>query len=564
MNLLEHISQFTRVLALAAAFLATGCADDAVNISDYQPQDPTCQTSSQCVGEQVCQLGRCVYGEPGKSLLLDLYVRPLNENEAEWTAAPFQALSVVTGESELELTVPPPATINGRVRFANEGEDDIEPVQATVFIRAKQGIPSSLFQTSIGTEADGSFSVQVPPGNYEVTVIPSQRPDIPERLFNVDELVGSRNIDFVIARPDNFLRWQGRIVQQTEERVLKPIPSATVYAISEDNGTLSTKGVTDEDGVFTLFVDPDEGPFRFQVRPQRTDSGEDNQFAIPNASFSPVDPIITSDDPLTGELPGSGDLIAGSWSIADEVIGTVVDANGVPVSGARIVATTDGTEEGVANPSIPLESSVHTYRTSSDEDGVFSLQLIQGVEYTLRAAATGERRLLSAVSTIDTDLDLEELRVALSQPSRRTIDIDFPDSETPAEGVTVRATPLTFRNSEIAEYGVSPDSLRAEAVTDLEGRAELEIFSGQHRFDLIPEDASGLPNTTRQIFVPSRETQVDLDLSSGGIIRGELSSSTGSPVTGATVEAFINGSSRVVSTTTSTAEGQFSLILPTE
>lgn len=549
-------------LCVAACF---GCSDDSATIGDFTPDDPACASDSECEAGQTCQLRRCVFGTPNQNAVVDLYVSPLDGGDTDWTQTAFPRTSIVTAQTNLELTLSLPSVLNGRVQFAGGDGVNQTPFQASVFLLATEGIGGQEFQTSVTTNESGEFSVRIPPGDYTVTVIPTLRDDIPERSFDISVAPGSQSAPFIIDRPGSFLRWQGRVVHQTSNGILLPIPNATVYAISETTGTLSTQNKTNDSGVFTLFVDPNEGPFSFQVRPPRSGNGEDELFAIPTASFVAVDPIITSTEPLVGELPGSGDLVIGLWDQAATIRGTAVDENGDPVVGVRVVATTSQAEDGVSMPAVALKRSTHTYRTSSDEDGRFALLLLQGYEYELRAASRQVPFVLSDTEIFVADAGTDDLSVTMFAPSQREIVVQLPTrGAEPAVGVSVTAIPLTYRSSPIASYGVTPDSLQSTGVTDDSGTLMIDLFSGSYQFRLEASATSGIATTTLQNFVGSEQGAVTLAIANAGVIQGKLSTTRGNPVSGATVEAYFSGSSQFVGRATSSADGRFSLVLPTE
>lgn len=559
-------SVFVRSIAiLLCVFTCVGCSDDNASINDFTPDDRDCTSNDHCVTGQTCQLSRCVFGSPNKNAMIDLYVSPLDSANADWTATGFPRTSVVTGQTSLELTLSLPAVLSGRVQFANGDSLEQTPFQASVFLLATGGPGGQEFQTSVTTNESGEFSVRIPPGDYAVTVIPTLRDDIPERAFDITVAPGSQSAPFIVDRPDSFLRWQGRVVHQTSDGVLLPIPNATVYAISKTTGTLSTQNKTNETGVFTLFVDPNEGPFSFQVRPPRSGNGEDELFAIPTASFAAVEPVITSTDPLVAELPGSGDLVIGRWDQAATIRGSAIDENGVPVAGVRVVATTNQTGGGVSNPAVSLTRSTHTYRTSTDEDGRFALLLLQGYEYELRAASREDPFVLSATEMFLADPKADDLTVSMFAPSERELIVQLPTrGEAPAADVSITAIPLTYQGSPVAGYGVTPDSLQSTGVTDADGLLNIDLFSGTYQFRLEGSPSSGIATTIVQNFVGSDQDTVNLAVANAGVIQGKLSTTRGNPVSGATVEAYFSGSNQFVGRATSSADGRFSLVLPTE
>lgn len=549
------------IILLSACALA-GCADGSASEPDGLLD---CQTSADCPEGTSCQLGLCVAGEAGNTEEIAFYVEPASSLSAEegpnWT----QAQSYASGTTIDTLSTRPMVVLQGRVLLDNE--EGAIPMQATLYLTAQDGLPGRRVRKSVQSAEDGTFAAALPQGAYSLTIRPD-RGDIPDRTYQLDEINPSLRQEFLLPAITDYVRWQGRIVRLDDDNVTRPVARATVFAVSTENGTQSTVALSGDDGRFSVFVDPDAGPYRFQVRASEESENDAITLPVPSATFAPLEPQVEYiDDIGIATIPG-GDLVVGQFFATRSLSGRVVNAEGVGVGDVNVVATSVVDNEGLPSAGPLLERLSFTSLTQTGPGGAFTLTVLPDLDYRIVATKLDDQVRLAPSLTIDSgNLDPigpnEELVLQLEAASPQRIIVQ--DSQgNPYEGrALVEGQLLTFVETPIADYQL-PDDLTRRSV-DVEGDHDttLPLFPGRWQFTV--EDQQGLRPRTRSFTSVARAQQsITLRFAEGGVLAGSITDSDGEPLASARVEVwtFDEGGSFLIETVLTDDAGRFRCRVP--
>lgn len=540
----------------------TGCADD-------QAGEPSglldCQSSADCPAGTSCQLGLCISGEAGETEELAFYVEPAPSSSVDEGPNWRQAQSYLSGATIATLSTRPMVVLQGRVLLDNE--DGASPLQATLYLTARDGLPGRRVRKSVQSAEDGTFAVAVPQGAYSLTIRPD-RGDIPDRNYQLDEINPSLRQEFLLPAITDYVRWQGRIVRLDDDNVTRPVARATVFAVSTEDGTQSTVALSGDDGRFTVFVDPQAGPYRFQVRASEESENDAITLPVPSATFAPLEPQVEYIDNIgIATIPG-GDLVVGQFFDTRTLTGRVVNDEGVGVGDVNVVATSVVDNEGLPSAGPLLERLSFTSRTRTGPGGTFTLTVLPDLDYRIVAAKLDEQVRLAPAITIDSgNLDPvgpnPELVLQLEAASPQRIIVQDPEGNPYESPALVEGQLLTFVDTPIADYQL-PDDLTRRSV-DVEGSSEttLPLFPGRWQFTV--EDQDGRRPRTRSFTSVARAQQsVTLRLTEGGVLAGNITDSEGEPLAGARVEVwtFDEGGPFLIETVLTDDAGRFRCRVP--
>ena len=543
-------------LLLAVAALA-GCGEETSGGSTWAL---TCSNDAQCFSRQTCQFELCVDGARDQELQLSFYFQPpgtrtdLTDNwvrDVPWT----------TGRTARTWQLDPPVSVQGTVR---RGEGLTAPGErSTVFFAARNGIPGRRFRQSAQTDDEGNFTANLPGKVYDITITP-QRDDVPETTLLFDELRNDTPLRINLPGTDHYTRWQGRVVQLNLDGETIPVTRASIIATSVDGSTTSTRSDTDAEGRFAVYVDPDTGPYRFQVRPGLTATSGSVVGSVPSVTFIAAWPEpLVSDSPAVAEVPGGGDLVIGQWPQPRFHVGSAVDTLGNPVPGARVLISARIPEALTPEIGIPVERAIIEQRAIAGRDGRFVATLVPGVDYRITAIEVGDQLRLSEPLFVTTDdlrdglvVTLEDIGVAGVRPlTLRTGEV--------VPGLTVAIQPETFRDHPIGWYDIPTSLLRYVSATGPDGVARLPAFEGSWTVRVDSGPFTSLAPTTRTLRLAPDET-VDLQLDPATVIAGRVADANGNSVAGVAVEIYaeFDDTSRLLGTGTTDANGQYRVVIP--
>jgi protocatechuate 3,4-dioxygenase beta subunit len=307
------------------------------------------------------------------------------------------------------------------------------------------------------------------------------------------------------------------------EAELSPIAGLRVNAIDEDGRVVSTEATTDEQGRFRIRFWPVEAPTRYTLRIASTD---------PERPLPTLQPAV---ELVPGVPPAFRRFFTGvtgtTLTVAGEAVGRVnEDADPVALPGARLRFRGDIGEGRFEASAI------------ADEDGRFTATLYPGTYIVdVEPILAGGFRLSRTELTIDDDTQSVRLLVR----PRSFVNGEVRDvAGAPVEGARVEAALVEARYADpsLARPGESVASRNQEALTDAEGRYQLQLDPGEHTLTVSPPSGRGLPAIRDTIIVPAEGAgPIDLGtraLPAAAVVTFTLRDGEGAPVSGATVEAF--------------------------
>lgn len=267
--------------------------------------------------------------------------------------------------------LPSPVTLEGQMTTRDESEPTpgrIDFVSTEIF-GVDAGIFAS-FQSSVAVDADGFFSVSIPPGKYRVYGVPSQAGGSAGGELSSYEAAWEVSADAPFQA--------GRLLElprRTEVKGQTSLPSAEIQAVASPQTILpfdqvfgaaafiprATPGLVDAAGRFVVEADP--GTFDISVRPP--ESSGFAWFVRPSFEVQPGSP----QQQLGGLAPQQPSLFTGSIVVGGAE-GSVPPA--IPFALIRAYAYLD---ENLAYTGDPMaaRSVIQVAQTRTDEQGGFRL-----------------------------------------------------------------------------------------------------------------------------------------------------------------------------------------------
>jgi len=265
--------------------------------------------------------------------------------------------------------LPSAVTLEGQMTTRDEREPTpgrIDFVSTEIF-GVDAGIFAS-FQTSVAVDADGFFSVRIPPGKYRVWGVPSQAGGSAGGELSSYEAAWEVSADAPFQA--------GRLLElprRTEVRGQTSLPSAEIQAVASPQTILpfdqvfggatfiprATPGLVDAAGRFVVEADP--GSFDISLRPP--ESSGFAWFVRPGFEVQPGSP----QQQLGGLAPQQPSLFTGSI-----VVGEGPMPSAIPFALIRAYAYLD---ENLAYTGDPMaaRSVIQVAQTRTDEQGDFRL-----------------------------------------------------------------------------------------------------------------------------------------------------------------------------------------------
>jgi hypothetical protein len=239
-----------------------------------------------------------------------------DELQKSWTANAVQKLAVAPGEdkTKIDLALIPGVVLSGKVLAA----DDARPVPGVLLgIYGPARPRSDGFENGVTTDANGAFTIHVPPGEQTVDILSETpadgfaRPTDDERKVAIPP-GGVASVEFRLPRA---------IMSPIKGTVLdpdgKPVANASVFAYSEQSTFLSTGNAipTNADGAFQ--TPPVMRSVKVEVRAKFRD------LATPRS-------VVVNRD-LSGQV-----VIHLQRNSLASITGRVIDSQGQPLKDAQI------------------------------------------------------------------------------------------------------------------------------------------------------------------------------------------------------------------------------------
>lgn len=572
------------LVAGASLLGVAGCGFDTYSPADA-PQN-ACTLAEDCLAG-TCVEGLCVEPAP-EALRVFVEVEPVGEADRtlphRWRFTP----EVVVGPGVQDLTLPPGVEVVGQVRVGGIS------VPADIAFTRIQEVPVGMEEalrtrtyaepTNVdvnGTSFAADFaSVLGGGGVYDVTITPTTAP-----FASLDELLPPTTANRVVpplllrnvALPTSAARWElqvdiadfatpcdanvrvgctlsGDIIRASDLGVEEFETGLQVRAVERSSGrVVSSLGVT-EDGHFAVAVAPDTGPYALRIS-----AGTDRPL------FPEVTTDVVYDDTgaLRVEVPAFVPVV---------YAGTVETAEGVPLADAQVQFSAMGLVSADSGLEASLQRTVVT--GSGDAAGQFELSLVPGVYdviVTPAAAPTADPRdepgiLAQRVTLGD---GVREVRgQVLVVPRRASFGAQIWTPAGEALPVDVEASPL---RREGAQGLVSRYNRSATTSAGPSGWFDLRLDLGLYDIVAQPPTEGGFPWVVFpgvSVAIPgstsARMVDIGMPVPRSGVVRG----SDGTPLAGARVTAYVivddpEGERALrVATTTSDAEGNYRLLLP--
>lgn len=354
----------------------------------------------------------------------------------------------VAEDDDLTLALPDPATVSGVIE--DRTGDALSFVSACLY-----PVPSGPATCST-SDADGQYSLVVPPGTYEVALSRGSSANgiAPRQSFSWRD---RQDITITDDETRNLvLQAQiitGMVVDQTDA----PVSGATLVGYSsssssEQNGWGHHRATTDDDGLFALYLFDGNGwldvvpPSGAELVPFRRTLG----------------------------VAGDTDDLDISWPAAITMSGTTVDRDGLGIFGAYVC----------------LRSVATGFRscTNSGDRGAYSLSVVPD-NYRVELSGSSSTGIVPNESFFQrentafsmSDNVVRDLTIDGAWTSGRVVDADG----NAVEGVLLRNY-SSRSTSETYQYS------RARTSTGSTGRFEFAALRGAGYIDALPADSLGL------------------------------------------------------------------------
>jgi protocatechuate 3,4-dioxygenase beta subunit len=338
----------------------------------------------------------------------------------------------------------------------------------------------------VRTGSDGAFSLKLKEGKYDVAF---KREGFANKLLRAQEV--SRTSKPVEVKLDPGVEITGRV-----SRGGMPVEGVNVAAIGED-GLSNTQ--TMPDGTFRV---TDLTPGQYMVSINKMDS-----------FIQTMRTVSAPAQNINVELPGGG-----------RISGHVVDKDShQPVTSFQAGVTTSRSGGGMMIMSPPMT------RQFTSDDGSFTLENVPPGPVQLVVNAPGYTSGHLSGLTIEDGKSLNDVEVDLDTGVRLVGRVTGPDGS-PLSGVAVREdmTPGARGRMNLAMGD-------GGALTDPNGEYAIDSLEpGEMTFTF---NRNGYLGDSKTVNLSSKETRLDVQLSSGQAAGGQVVSDAGGPVADATVSA---------------------------
>lgn len=462
---------------LYLSLVAVACSTAGCMMAS-SPAGPGCVSNSDCTASQICFPEGC--GDPGKNLAIEVVPSPTVGHYA-------QDFWVDELSAQLDLKLFPPLSIDGQVSIGlatpqvytrglsltAEGKSEIIPGVTRVY--------SSTFSVL----DRGSYSMPVGAGSYTLTATPQETsiPSLAQQVVLDPRLAPFPAQNLAFPSDSEVTVISGRLLRVAADN--SPVTQAQMDLLVRDpltkrslsQRTPASSGYSGSRGDFTLYVDQSADsldPIEIVAQPR------DGTAFVPTKVFTLHRPFP---DPLVLEMGDWGSPVPG-------LTGTVVDAKGSPVKGARLYM--EGTVAGGGTwRSRPVET---------DAQGQFQVDLLP---------PSGNGMLLVAVPPPSATAGILQAKVTLKRPAGGTASLvpttfSCP-SRIPLRGTVVTPDGALAPDVKVLAHPIDPvDGLLmpldpVEVFTDTSGQFTLWVDPAHWRIDFLP--GGGLPRRTRLVLV---------------------------------------------------------------
>ena len=405
------------------------------------------------------------------------------------------------------------------------------------------------------TASDGSFSMQVAPGNYGLGVTSENNFGGPG--FTAEDLNGDINLNNGSAALDLQFPALASVDVTVDDATGSPVSGAGVHEEADVNGgyPYGNLPLWSEGPSFSVSYNPlSQGSCSTDSTGQCSVETFIGAAGLVSASV-PNGPSITSS---LGPVASDPTSVALQLPPTNTFSGVLTDGSGNPVSGAGVDLFYPGSTRSAAG-------------TTTASDGSFSMQVAPG-NYGL--GVTSENNFGGPGFTaedLNGDINLNNGSAALDLqfPALASVDVTVDDatgSRVSGAGVHEEADVnggYPYGNlplwSEGPSFSVSYNPLsQGSCSTDSTGQCSVETFIGAA--GLVSASVPNGPSITSSLGpVASDPTSVALQLPPTNTFSGVLTDGSGNPVSGAGVDLFYPGSTRSAAGTTTASDGSFSM-----
>lgn len=556
------------LLCMVALLCCVGCAfdEDTADSGPLGPQPLRCDADADCAPYQrTCQYSLCVDGPKDQSVTASVALFP-PPDRSDLGPETLNNLRLDLGK-RIFLPLHRTQTVNGKVT-----QDDNEKLGKVQLFFSRQGdIPGRRYTQSTSTDAQGTFSAQLPKGDYTVT-LRTEWEDFPEhntRLRVSDETDGAP-VYFYLPPQSDYVRWTGRLVRLDEYNDTHPVPEVTLWAQDTQSSTRSSLATTDENGVFTFFLSSDVEAFQVQLR-ARTLTDDGSTFAIPTATFPTLYPEY---DPTTREqdIPGY-ELNLGALKPSVPIGGTVVDSDENPVEGARVLALTRLSANNAATEETGPTRAVFEQGSTTDAEGHFSFLFpaYDDVSITAFHHLHGPRLSLAAPTrdlAESTSSDLESMTIQLQRP----IPVDFHLEDRLGQRVGYFEVAFELLDSELLSarnYDTQNEEIGGVFSVREEMIRPVELPPAHWDITIVPRADYTAPRYEFTQVIDSSTPMIKRTLPFGVVAGFQFLEPSGAPIRGVTVEIWSTseeenptGGARLLGSAQSNASGHANVLLP--
>ncbi len=346
------------------------------------------------------------------------------------------------------------------------------------------------------SDADGRFAIQdVPAGTFDLEATApgwarAARPGL-------EVLAEAAETDFGEIELEPGAALEGRITDARGAAV----EGAEVFATE-----------TEEELVFVGVGGDDDAPAAV--------SAADGSFTVPDRRpGEKVDLRVEASGYATASVAGVEAPTVRPLSVrlfrSSKLRGHVVDSTGRPVAGALVwlqILTVRGN----------TSSSMQSGRTTTAEDGRFTIEEVSPGEIELHVRADGYRSAELKSLTVEPERDLEDLRIVLE-----------PGATISGRVTDALGRPVPGAMVLVSEQGTRFGGLQSLDDTDAEGRYRLEGVSPGRRTVFARHDDH--PPVSREIDAELGDNLLDLAFEGGATVSGRVLGPAGEPVAGAEI-----------------------------
>jgi protocatechuate 3,4-dioxygenase beta subunit len=356
-------------------------------------------------------------------------------------------------------------------------------IQRRLMIAGSRGGDDQLVRTG----SDGKFSMRLKEGTYDVSF---KREGFAVKNLRAQQVNATTKP--VEVKLDLGVEITGRVT-----RGGVPVENVNVGAMSQDGFNSTQSG---PDGTFRL---ADLTPGQYMLMVNKMD-----------AFIQTMRSIAAPARDVNVELPGGG-----------RISGHVVDKNThQPVTAFQAGVTTSRGGGGMMVMMPPMT------RQFTSDDGSFTLENVPPGQTQLVVNAAGYTTGRLAGLTVEDGKSLDSVEVGLDTGVKLTGRVTGPDGA-PLSGVTVREDAMAPGGRVMrASFGGE-----GSIVTDPNGEYTMDALEpGEKTFFF---NLAGYLAETKSVTLSSKETRLDVQLSTGRVVTGQVVSEAGGPVADATVAA---------------------------